>query len=212
MNTSLIRKLFPYIIIAALALIIVVQRTCNNPVTPVKPNTQITIDGKKYDVKKDVVDTQWVPAKPQIVYKPGATIYVDSPIYVPVPLNTDTAEILKDYFAKRTSKDTLHLEDSLGYVSVLDTIQKNRIFSRTWNSHVNKVLIHDTKYITPEPVTQWYIGGLIGAHKPNLAMAGASLIIKNKKDQLYGINAGYTSNLDLFVQGTVLWKIRLKRK
>ena len=210
---SLLKSLFPYIIIVALALIIFMQRSCN-PATPI-PNTNtpsVTINGQKFDVQKHDIDTQWVPTPPQIVYRPGKVIHKDSIIYVEIPPCDDTMAMLKDYFAKKIYSDTLKLNDSLGFIAVRDTINQNSILNRKWYTHINKMVISDTIYLSPAARTQWYIGGLIGAHKPNTTMVGASILIKNKKDQLYGVNAGYTSNLNLFVQGTMLWKIKLKRK
>lgn len=210
---SLLKSLFPYIIIAALAFIIFMQRSCNtNAPAPNNNPPSITINGQDFNVQKQHIDTQWLPTPPQIVTRPGKVIHKDSIIYIEIPPCDDTMAMLKDYFAKKIYSDTLKLKDSLGYISVLDTINQNSILYRTWNPHINKMVVSDTIYLSPVAKTQWYVGGLIGAHKPNTTMAGVSLLIKNKKDQLYGVNAGYTSNLNLFVQGTMLWKIKLKRK
>jgi len=36
------------------------------------------------------------------------------------------------------------------------------------------------------------------------------MLIKNKKDQMYGVNAGFTSAMTPYVGGMLLWKIKLK--
>ena len=211
-KTAILKSAFPYIIIAILAIVIFMQRSCNlpTPPAPVKPPV-VNINGQKFDVQKQTIDTQWVPTPPQIVIRPGKVIHKDSIVYVEIPPCDDTLAMLKDYFAKKIYSDTLRLKDSLGYVAVQDTLNQNSILTRKWDSHINKMTINDTIYLSPRPRTQWYFGGLLGATRPNTSMAGASLLVKNKRDHIYGINAGYTSNLNLFVQGTILWKIKLKR-
>ena len=207
---SILKSMFPYIIIAIMAIIIFLQQHpthINNSGNP----PSITVNGHQYNVQKHVIDTQYIPMPPKIVYKPGNVIRKDSIVYVTVPVGVDTVNILKDYFAKKIYLDTLHLPDSVGYVSLKDTISKNSILSRTWESHTNKMLVSDTIYISPVVKNQWYIGGLIGAYTPNTSIAGVSLLIKNKKDRICGISSGYTSNLNMFVQGTMLWKIKIKK-
>ena len=211
-KASILKSIFPYIIIALLSIIIFMQRSCNVPTSTVpEPTPVVNINGQKFNVQKQSIDTQWIPSPPQIVVRPGKIIYKDTVIYVEIPPCDDTLAMLKDYFAKKIYSDTLQLKDSLGYIAVQDTLNQNEILTRIWDAHVNTMKITDTFYISPVPRNQWYIGGLIGATKPNTSMIGASLLVKNKRDYIYSLNAGYTSNLNLFVQGTALWKIKFKK-
>jgi len=211
-KTAILKSAFPYIIIAIMAIVIFMQRSCYSPTPPAPPKTSVVnINGQKFDVQKQTTDTQWMSTPPQIVIRPGKVIHKDSIVYVEIPPCDDTLAILEDYFAKKIYSDTLRLKDSLGYIAVQDTLNRNEILTRIWDAHINTMKITDTFYLSTRPRTQWYFGGLIGATRPNTTMAGASLLVKNKRDCIYSLNAGYTSNLNLFVQGTVFWKIKFKK-
>ena len=205
-----LKKNFAYIIIAALVVIILLQRSCN-PV-PTLPGDTVKINGKKYEVVSHEIDTVET-VHDSIVFKKGKDIYHDTTIYVPIPTHEpiDTMSILRDYYAKNIFKDTLNFPTDLGFVSVIDTISKNNIAARTWNLHLIERQIEDKMIVKELPKTHVYIGTNLGSVKP-YPMAGASLFIKNKRDRMYGINVGYTSNLDMYAQGTLLWKISFRKK
>lgn len=208
---QLLKKSFVYIIIGILALGLIWQRSCNGPINSVTKVPTVKIDGVKYDVLKHTTDTFVTPAKVQIVYKTGETIYKDTTIFVPVPTNVDTAAILKDYFAIKVYDDTLHLKDSLGYITVRDSMNRNSILSRTFNAHINRIIIKDSLILSKSARNQVYVGGSIGFIKPMATSIGIDLFLKTKTDKLYGLNVGYTSDLNLYAQGTILWKISLRR-
>lgn len=205
---SLIKKNFNYLIILALVVIIVMQRSCSS--TPGSPKETIKIDGKKYEVVKKETDTIRVEVAHN-VYKQGKDIYHDVPVYVNVPANVDTAAILKEYYAMRVYKDTLKLKDSLGYIAVTDSISKNILLGRTWDAKVNKIQIDNTIYLKEPARNQVYIGGSLGMQKPSYLTLGGNLILKTKTDHMYGIGAGVNSQLNPYFQGTILWKISLKK-
>jgi hypothetical protein len=209
-NKDTIKKYFPYIIIAVLALLLTFQRACT-PSSTVKGDI-VKVNGKKYEVVSHEVDTI-EHTHDSIVYKKGKDIYHDTTIYVPIPTHEpiDTYALLLDYFAKNVYKDSLKFPNELGYVSVIDTISKNTILARKWNLHLIERTIEDKLIVKELPRTQVYIGANLGAVKP-YPMAGASIFLKNKRDQMYGVNVGYTSNLDMYAQGTLLWKISFRKK
>lgn len=198
---------FLYLVIAALAIIIFLQRSCTSNDNPAET---ITVNGKPYEVIKKVTDTVYVTKK-QTVYKKGETIYNTEIEYVSVPVNIDTQKILNVFFKQRIYKDTLKLKDSLGYISVIDTISQNTIVSREWKSNVNQKTINNTIYLKDLPKNQVYVGPIIGGIRNQMAFAGASLKLKTKSDKMYGINFGYTSTLNPFIQFDILWKIKLKK-
>ena len=101
------------------------------------------IDGKPYEVIKHTIDTVDI-VKTKVVTKKGEDIYHDSTIYVPIPMNVDTLQIIKEYFAKNVYKDTLQLPDSLCSVYVQDTISKNKIESRKYTASVKQRTIKET--------------------------------------------------------------------
>lgn len=205
---TFIKTNFSYIIIAVLIAVIFLQRSCS---TTTKDGKEILkIDGKKYEVLKREIDTVMVPVNHN-VYKSGKDIYHDVPVYIQIPLNADTAAILKEYFAMHVYKDTLQLKDSLGYVSVIDTITKNGLMGREWNAKVNKITINNTTYLKELPRTQLYLGGSLGIQKPSYTSIGFNAILKTKNDHMYGIGIGTNSQLNTYIQGSILWKISLKK-
>ena len=206
---SIIKKYISWIIIAVLAGIIFFQRSCGSLLGTDKEI--IKIDGKKYEVVKRETDTSYVPVI-QTVYKSGKTIYKENTVYVSVPSDIDTGSIIKEYFASNIYKDTLKLKDSLGYVAVTDTISKNKLVGRNWSTHINKVQIDNKIYLKELPKPQLYIGGSLGAAQGSIVpIAGVNLILKTRKDQLYGVEAGINESLRGYVQGSMLWKIKLKK-
>lgn len=209
LNKETAQKSFPYVIIVILVIIILLMRSCNGG--DPKPGNIIKVDGKKYEVIKHTIDTQYVKTTKTVV-KEGATIYVEKPVYVDVPTNVDTTSILKDYFAKYPYKDTLQLNDSLGYIAVLDTIFKNKIYKRTWDAHVNKITVKETTIVKELPRIQVFAGFDLGFEYYKTGNAGIDLTLKTKKDNLYRIGIGMNTRLNPTFQFGMLWKISLRKK
>lgn len=210
LNKDFFKRNFSYIIIVALVLVILFQRACTPSTT--KPGDIVKVNGKKYEVVSHEIDTIET-VHDSIVYKKGKDIYHDTTIYVPIPTHEpiDTLAILKEYYAKNIYKDTLNFPSSLGYIALEDTISRNSILARKYDLHLIERQIEDKLIVKELPRTQVYFGTNLGVVKP-YPMAGGSLFIKNKRDQMYGINVGYTSNLDMYAQGTLLWKISFRKK
>ena len=205
---NFIKKNFSYLVIAALVIVIFFMRSCNG--TRNGGNEIIKVDSKKYEVIKRVTDTIRVPVV-QTVYIPGKDIIHEVINYVNIPANVDSLAIVKDYFATRVYKDTLKLEGDLGYITVTDSITKNALAGRLWNSNVNKTTIDNTIYLKELPRTQLYIGGSLGMQRPENLTIGGNLILKDKKDRMYGIGYGVNSQLNSYFQASMLWKISLKK-
>jgi len=81
---------------------------CSSKPEPKKGDI-VKVDGKKYEVVKHDIDTEYVKVT-QTIVKKGKDIIHDVPVYVNVPVNVDTNAILKDYYAKYCVKDTLRLK------------------------------------------------------------------------------------------------------
>lgn len=191
------------IIIVGLILTIFCLRFCN-----VKPDGKIvTIDGKPYEVIKHTVDTLYVPTV-QTVYKRGKDIYRDIPIYVELPGHIDTVEVITDYYSKVVYKDTLKLKDSLGYVSITDTIFKNSILGRVWDSHINKITINDKMIVKELPKNQIYLGSELGLNNQTVFTSfSPSLLLKTKKDRIFSVGVGIGPNQSIQCQGGVYIKL-----
>ena len=208
---------FLYLVIVALVAVIIIQRSCGNSVknsNKLSDSSIVKIDGKKYDIVSKKVDTVEV-SHDVIIYQKGKDIKHDSVIYVAIPSNIDTQEIVRDYFSKNIYIDTFKLNDScftnLGYVVATDTIFKNKIFSRKWDAHIESVDVNNSSIVKGPLKNQFYFGGSLGIEKPSLTMLGADLLLKNKKDHIYILEVGETSNFNFYIQGKVFWKISFNK-
>lgn len=196
-------------LLIVLVLIIVLMRTCETQ--KVEPVKTVKIDGKKYEVVKHDIDT-FIQRKETIVYKKGKDIYHDTTIYVATPIDFDTLQVIKDYYAKRVYIDTLRLADSLGYIVVNDTVSQNSLLGRLWNAQVNKTTIKETLIVKELPKNQVYIGLVAGFDKQNVVnFAGPTLMLKTKTDKVYSIGVGYSASKEVSIQGGIYWKIKLKK-
>ena len=90
------------------------MRQCSGDVTPVEPKV-ITKVETKWDTV-NIVKEVYVPKWRTRIVKEIDSILVNTPI--------DTLEVLKDYYAKNVFVDEISL-DSLGIVTITDTIHKN---------------------------------------------------------------------------------------
>jgi len=195
--------------VIVLIIIIILMRACNG--TGKQTGDTIKIDGKKYEVIKHDIDTVLVPHD-TVVYRKGKDIYHEKPIYVPVPISVDTLAILTDYYAKRVYIDTLKLADSLGYIVINDTVSQNSLLGRLWTAQVNKIQIRETLIVKDLPKNQVYIGLSGGFDKVNVVnFIGPSLLLKTKSDKIYSIGVGYSASKTISIQGSIYWKIKLKK-
>jgi hypothetical protein len=206
--------------IAIVALIIVILLEWFNP-GGVMPGKKVFIAGKAYEVIKHEIDTIDI-VKTKVVTKKGEDIYHETIVEkeVLIPAVVDTAALLKDYYSKVLYKDTLVLPDSLGTVSLLDTISQNKILGRTFNASVKQRTIKETMIVKELPKTQVYYGLTGGFNKADVVSnVGAGLLIKTKKDKIYNLGIGVSNRvsdgtngtLSPYIGGGVYWKIKLKK-
>jgi len=166
------------------------------------------IDGKPYQVIKHDIDTFEI-VKTTIKEKKGQDIYHDTTIYVPVPLNIDTLEIIKSYFAKNVFKDTLKLSDSLGFVFIQDTISQNKIASRKYIAKVKQREIKETTIVKELPKTHLYWGLGMGFDKVNYVNnVSANLLLQTKCQRVYGLGVGVDNYKTPFINATIYWKLK----
>jgi hypothetical protein len=153
------------------------------------------------------VDTVYVPTI-QTVYKKGEVIYKEVPIYVELPGRIDTVEVIRDYYSKVVYKDTLKLKDSLGYIALTDTIFRNNILGRVWDSHINKITIKDVLIVKELPKNQIYLGGQLGLNNQSgFTSIGPSVLMKTKKDKVFSVGVGLGPNKTIQYQGGIYIKL-----
>ena len=118
-------------------------------------------------------------------------------------------DLLVLYFQRNVLKDTLRI-DSLGSVYVTDTVSKNLISGRLYNYTIKYPKITETVIVPAKPRNQLYIGGSLQGNLINpVNQINAGVMLKNKKDQLYGISAGINMNGQLQLGISSYWKIHL---
>jgi hypothetical protein len=206
--------------IAIAVLIAIVLLEWFNP-GGVMPGKKVIIAGKAYEVIKHEIDTVDI-VKTKVVTKKGEDIYHETIVEkeVLIPAIIDTAALLKDYYSKVLYKDILVLPDSLGTVSVIDTISQNKILGRTFNASVKQRTIKETTIVKELPKTKLFYGFEGGFNKADVVShIGMGILLNTKKDRIYNLGIGVANRvvdgtnggLTPYINGGVYWKIRVKK-
>ena len=189
------------LIILVLIVVILLLRQCSGDggeITPSEP-TIVTKVETKYDtitIDKKVYVPKW---KTKIVTQVDS-ILVNTPI--------DTLEVLKDYYAKNVFVDKIEL-DSLGFVTITDTIWKNTLFNRLVESEIiiPTTTVTQTEYINPR---EFYVGfGLNGTTK-QFNYVGGSILYRTRKKQAFGLGIGLNDQFQPIISTQFLWKLEKK--
>ena len=189
------------LIILVLIVVILLLRQCSGDggeITPSEP-TIVTKVETKYDtitIDKKVYVPKW---KTKIVTQVDS-ILVNTPI--------DTLEVLKDYYAKNVFVDKIEL-DSLGFVTITDTIWKNTLFNRLVESEIiiPTTTVTQTEYINPR---EFYVGfGLNGTTK-QFNYVGGSILYRTRKKQAFGLGIGLNYQFQPIISTQFLWKLGKK--
>lgn len=141
-----------------------------------------------------------IPGKPDSVYTPD-------PNYD--KLVKQYQKLVEDYIASNIHKDSIKI-DSIGYISITDTITKNKLAGRKTSYNFKYPIITNTITLPSVAKTQLYFGGGI----ENKPMTGTTelnlgLLLKNKKDQIYNIYGGVDTRGDYQIGVQSYWKIKL---
>ena len=199
---------YKYIVIIILAAIIILMRSCESTIVPKEP-VVIT----KYDtIWKETHDT--ITKKVNVVkikyVKP------EGPEYTPGE-HIDTCRarfnyLLKQHSARITYKDTIAL-DSLGTITVIDTVWLNKLKERTYIKNYKIPLVTKTTTIIKQqdPKRQLYIGGNLFGDKTQLQYATPGILYKDRKDRVYQVNVGVNSDGTLTYGLGAYWKIKLRK-
>jgi hypothetical protein len=204
--------------IAIAVLVVIVLLEYFNPGGKM-PGRKIIIEGKAYEVIKHDIDTIDI-VKTKVVTKKGEDIYHETIKEVIIPTIVDTQALLQDYFAKNIYKDTLQLPDSLGTVSLIDTITQNKILGRTFNTSVKQRTIKETTIVKELPKTKLFYGFEGGFNKADVVShLGFGVLVNTKKDKMFHLGLGVANRttdgtsgtLAPYIGGGVYWKLKLKK-
>lgn len=204
---------FRDILIGVLSIIIILLLLKGFNSTPTTRLPTTTVNNKKYEVIKYVTDTV-IKVIPQTKIIKGKDIYHEVVIEKELPRRIDTIKIIKDYNNKVVYKDTLKIPDSLGIVTLVDTVSNNRIVNRKWESYIKQKIITEKIVVKDPPKNQLYVGINVGINKTELIHnISGGLLLKTKKDRIYQLSIGLTNlNNDVpFISVGSYWKIKLKK-
>jgi hypothetical protein len=197
-----------YIVIGVLVIIILLQRGCSGKT--ISEPTVIT----KYDTiwKKthDTITKEVEVVKIEYV-KPDGPEYTSGE-------HIDTCRarfsyLLKQHIARRTYTDTIKL-DSLGTITVIDTVWLNKLGKRTYIKDYKIPLVTKTTTIIkqPDPKRQLYIGGNLFGDRRTLQSFTPGVLYKDRKDRVYQANVGVNFDGTLIFGLGTYWKINLNKK
>ena len=198
------------ILIIILVIVILLQRCGEgrNPENPTEP--QITRD--TVWVHKDSTITK----QPQIIKTITVPIEQWNTEYLPdtssmSKLIAQYNELANKFLALNISVDSI-VVDTIGKVYITDTVTTNIIKNRKLSYNFKFPIVTNT-IILPEPKrTQWYVGGTIQGEQGSLiSQINANLLIKNKKDQMFGGHVGLNTSGNLQIGLSSFWKIKLRK-
>ena len=205
---------YAIIVLAVIGLIILTRLGCNNGLgffDKPKADTVVVRDTtwevhdslivKKVPIKETIYDIDTLPPQyiPDTAY-PGLLIKYN--------------ELVKLLLSKNIYADTLKL-DTLGYVAIADTIQENKLQNRGIHYNYKIPTITEKITITKQAPkrNQLYIGAGINTSKALMPQSvEAGLILKTKRDQIYGLKAGSDINGQISYGFQTYWKIGKKDK
>ena len=198
-------KNFQTLIIIGLVIVIFLLRECKGESkgAPIEPVTIVKIE-TKYDTIVETVETYIPEYRTKVKYK---TVHDTIEIHDTIPI--DTTSILEDYFSSYAYTDTLKT-DSVTFV-INDTISQNKIQSRG----INYSLVYPTTVITKESVVnkrELYIGFGLGGDKQQLSYVGSELLLRNKKQRIYGIGLGINNSFEPILTFKMSWKVKFPKK
>ena len=171
---------------------------------------------------KIIRDTSWVikdsiiNTKPQIFKTETYTVPVDrwNTEYLP---DTNYDKLIKQYedlvrelLAKNISSDSIKI-DSIGHVYIIDTVSKNMITGRSTRYNLKYPIITNTVIVPEKKKIQLYVGGGIQGQKSGIInQINANLLLKTKKDHIYGGSFGVNLLCEFQFGVQSYWKIKLK--
>ena len=199
-------KNFQTLIIIGLVIVIFLLRECRGEKSPIptEPITVVKIE-TKYDTIVETVPTYIPKYKTRVKWK-TKTVHDTIEIHDTIPV--DTASVLEEYFAAYAYTDTLK-KDSVTFI-INDTISQNKILSRG----IKYNLVYPTTIIQTEREVnkrELYVGFGLGGDRQQISYAGSELILRTKKDKLYGVGIGVNNSFQPILTFKMNWKVKMPK-
>lgn len=199
-------KNFQSLIIIGLIIVIFLLRECRGEKSPIptEPITVVKIE-TKYDTIVETVPTYIPKYKTRVKWK-TKTVHDTIEIHDTIPV--DTASVLEEYFTAYAYTDTLK-KDSVTFI-INDTISQNKILSRG----IKYNLVYPTTIIQTEREVnkrELYVGFGLGGDRQQISYAGSELILRTKKDKLYGVGIGVNNSFQPILTFKMNWKVKMPK-
>jgi len=210
------KKIFEYRnIIILFLLIIIILEYCNpKGIMPNRVEYTTVVDSIPYPVHDTVEMEVEIPVEVQV------PVEVRVPVEVQVVQQVDTANILKIYYTKNETSETLVLPNDVGNITLSETVSENKIIDRKIvNSKLKKQILVDTLRIPEDPKNKFYYGFNFSANREDFVNSlGVGMMMKTKSDKIYRIDLGLNNRVldgtigrfSPYVGGGVYWKIKSK--
>lgn len=196
---------FQSMTIVILVIIILLMQQCNGsgislfnrntkPIEPKIVTETITI-WDTLEIEKEVYVPKWRTK----VVKEYDTIEVI------MPQDVDTLSILRDYYTEYQYIDTIFI-DSLGYITLTDTISRNTILNRDpeFNIQIPTKIVNNNIYINER---EFYAGMGARTNGENISWMGLEGVYRTRRGNTFIIGLG-TDNENKFSAGAgVHWRI-----
>jgi len=186
--------------IILLLIILLYRAECGSPVIPIG-SKKVVVDGKRYDVVKEITDTQYVKYTEK---GETDTVVHDTTIYVKIPVldSVKLDSMVKLYYAKNVYSDTLKL--NYGSIYVQDSVQFNKIFGRKWSADLLIPKETKTTVVKDPAKNRVYFGA--GASYGTSITPTVGLMLKTKQERIYGVSLGVSNGLPVY-GGSIYVKI-----
>lgn len=190
--------------ISLILFILLVVAVVFNVDKPIQKGEITKIEGKKYEVLKEIHDTIEVPK----IVKGKTLPAIINTIHDTIPTKVDTLAILKDYYAKNIYSDSIRIDTNIS-VFISDTVQQNKIIGRYFMSNFSQKIITNTMIVKPIPTWHLYGGFDVSLDRVNFVnRVGGNLLLETKSSKLYGFGLGLTSQAQPYVSFQYYFKIK----
>ena len=192
------------LMVGALLLIVILQQCKGTPeieAPTVVRDTVLVVKESLTVTKPQLVET--IESHDSIIMKE----YVPDTNYA--KLVAQYQEVVNQLLAKNIQKDSVAI-DSVGYVKITDTVQKNLVIGRSVQTKISYPIIRETITLPAKKTNQLYVGGaILGTSAPNTIMGSA--LLKTRNEKLFGgsLSINTYGNMQYGIHS--YWKIKLKK-
>ena len=195
-------KILVVVIVALLFTVAAQHRGCNAP--QIKADT-VTLHDTTWTVHDSLI-VKKLKVK-EVIHDTLPPEYIADTNYPKLKAQYDALVIA--HLAKKVYADTVKL-DTLGYVTVADTVHKNELQNRSYKYNYKIPTVTVTTTITKQapPKGALFMGGGVTGNKNGLDILQGGLLYKSKQDKIFGLHIGINGNSQVVYGVQSYWKIK----